>query len=45
MISKDIEIMPGDVIYVPGNFFYFADFASFANTVLLALTLYSSLVK
>ncbi|MGB9613774.1 MAG: polysaccharide biosynthesis/export family protein [Candidatus Margulisiibacteriota bacterium] len=45
MISKDLEIQPGDVISVPANFFYFSDFASFANTILLALTLYTSLVK
>jgi polysaccharide biosynthesis/export protein len=43
--DKDIEIFPGDVINVPGNFFYFSDFASFANTILLALTLYSTVVK
>ena len=43
--ARDIEIMAGDVISVPGNFFYFSDFASFANTVLLALTLYSTLVR
>ncbi|GAG39849.1 unnamed protein product, partial [marine sediment metagenome] len=40
--EKDLEIIPGDVISVPGNFFYFSDFASFANTVLLALTLYTA---
>src|SRR3989339_268023 len=39
-MKNDIEIYGGDVINVPGNFFYFGDFASFANTVLLALTLY-----
>lgn len=42
---NDIEILAGDVINIPGNFFYFADFASFANTVLLALTLYSTVVR
>jgi protein involved in polysaccharide export with SLBB domain len=42
MTSKDITIYPGDVINVPGNFFYFSDFASFANTILLALTLYNT---
>ncbi|OGC08531.1 hypothetical protein A2230_08450 [candidate division WOR-1 bacterium RIFOXYA2_FULL_36_21] len=43
--QKDMEVLGGDVINVPGNFFYFSDFASFANTILLTLTLYSSLVK
>jgi len=43
--NSDIEIMAGDVISVPGNFFYFSDFASFANTVLLAVTLYSTFVR
>jgi len=43
--DKDVEILAGDVIFVPGNFFYFSDFASFANTVLLGLTLYSAFVK
>ena len=42
LTGKDIEIYAGDVINVPGNFFYFSDFASFANTILLALTLYST---
>lgn len=41
--ENDIEIIAGDVINVPGNFFYFSDFASFANTVLLALTLYTAM--
>lgn len=45
MVQKDIEIFPGDVISVPGNFFYFSNFASFANTILLALTLYSTVVR
>jgi protein involved in polysaccharide export with SLBB domain len=42
---NDMEIMPGDVINIPGNFFYFSDFSSFANTVLLALTLYSAVIR
>jgi len=37
---NDIEVLSGDVIKVPSNFFYFTDFASFTNTVILALTLY-----
>jgi len=43
--SKDMIIIPGDVINVPGNFFYFSDFSSFANTILLALTVYSAVVR
>ncbi len=42
--SKDVEILGGDVISVPGNFFYFSDFTSFANTIILAFTVYA-LVK
>lgn len=43
--EKDIVIIPGDVISVPANFFYFSDFSSFANTILLALTLYSTVSR
>jgi len=43
--NNDLEIYAGDVISVPGNFFYFSDFASFANTILLALTLYNTVKK
>jgi polysaccharide export outer membrane protein len=42
---NDIEVNGGDVINVPGNFFYFSDFASFVNTVLLGLTLYNTVAK
>jgi polysaccharide export outer membrane protein len=45
MTANDIEVIPGDVISVPGNFFYFSDFASFANTILLALTLYTAFAR
>ncbi len=45
LMGKDIEIYAGDVISIPGNFFYFSDFASFANTILLALTLYTAFAK
>ena len=45
MADKDIEILPGDVINVPGNFFYVSDFTSFLNTILLALTLYTTATK
>lgn len=43
--NDDIEVLGGDVISVPGNFFYFNDFASFVNTVLLGLTLYNTVLK
>lgn len=39
--NADMEILAGDVINVPANFFYFSDFASFANTIILAFTLYN----
>ena len=42
---NDIEVLGGDVINVPGDFFYVSDFSSFANTILLAVTLYSTLRK
>lgn len=42
---NDIEVMGGDVINVPGNFFYVTDFTSFVNTVLIAVTLYSAVRK
>ena len=40
--KNDIEVVGGDVINVPGNFFYFADFGGFINTLLLGLTLYNT---
>jgi protein involved in polysaccharide export with SLBB domain len=40
--KHDIEILAGDVVSVPRNFFYFSDFPSFANTILIALTLYNT---
>lgn len=43
--KNDIEIVGGDVVFVPGNFFYVSDFSNFANTVLLGFTLYSTLVR
>jgi protein involved in polysaccharide export with SLBB domain len=43
--DKDIEIIGGDVINVPGNFFYVTDFTSFVNTILLTLTLYNTAKK
>ena len=38
--DHDIVITPGDIIKVPANFFYFTDFATFANTIMLAITLF-----
>lgn len=38
--DHDIEIKTGDIIKVPPNFFYFDDFASFANTIMLGMTLF-----
>ncbi|MFH1386151.1 MAG: polysaccharide biosynthesis/export family protein [bacterium] len=43
--KNDVEILGGDVINVPGNFFYFSDFAGFVNTIMLGLTLYSVIKK
>ncbi len=40
--SEDMLIKDGDVISVPKNWFYFSDFASFANLVLLSLTFYAT---
>ncbi len=39
---KDLAVKEGDIINVPSNFFYFTDFASFANTLILGLTLFYS---
>ena len=38
--DKDLEIFPGDIVKVPANFFYFTDFASFSNTIMLGITLF-----
>ena len=43
--QKDVEVFAGDVIFVPGNFFYFADISSFAQTILIGLTLYNVFAK
>lgn len=40
--KNDVEIFGGDVINIPGNFFYVTDFTSFVNTILLTLTLYNT---
>ncbi|MCX5749155.1 MAG: polysaccharide biosynthesis/export family protein [Candidatus Saganbacteria bacterium] len=38
--DNDVVIQAGDIIKVPANFFYFSDFATFVNTILLGITLY-----
>jgi protein involved in polysaccharide export with SLBB domain len=43
--KNDIEIAGGDVINVPGNFFYFSDFSSFASMLFTGLALYNTFVK
>lgn len=43
--KNDIEILGGDVVNIPGNFFYVPDFTSFANMVLLGFTLYATVVR
>jgi protein involved in polysaccharide export with SLBB domain len=43
--DKDIEIMAGDVINVPGNFFYVNDFLGFSNIVMTAVALYNVLIR
>ncbi|HTY14063.1 MAG TPA: polysaccharide biosynthesis/export family protein [Candidatus Omnitrophota bacterium] len=43
--KNDAEILGGDVINVPGNFFYFSDFSSFANMLFTGLALYNTFVK
>jgi protein involved in polysaccharide export with SLBB domain len=40
--TRDIEIMPGDVINVPAQFFYFSDFASFTSLIFTMLALYNT---
>jgi len=44
-VKNDLEVHGGDVINVPGNFFYFGDIASFINTILLGLTLYTTATR
>lgn len=43
-VDKDIVIMPGDVVHVPGQFFYFTDFGSFSNMILTFVALYNTFV-
>lgn len=40
-LKYDVELYGGDVVFVPGNFFYFSDFGSFASTVFTAVALYN----
>ena len=42
---NDSEIYGGDVIYIPGNFFYFSDFGTFASMIFTGLALYNTFVK
>jgi len=41
MADQDVELSGGDVIQVPGNFFYMTDFASFSNIILTGVALYN----
>lgn len=41
--SKDLEILGGDVINVPANFFYFSDFASFSSMIFTGIALYNTI--
>lgn len=43
--TNDMQILQGDIIQVPKNWFYFSDFASFANMVLLSLTFYATVTN
>lgn len=43
--SADLEIMPGDVINVPTQFFYFNDFASFTSLLFTMLAFYTTFIK
>jgi protein involved in polysaccharide export with SLBB domain len=40
-LKYDVELYGGDVVFVPGNFFYFSDFGSFASTIFTAIALYN----
>jgi len=44
-IAADIEILPGDVINIPAQFFYFTDFGSFSSMVLTFVALYNTFIK
>ncbi len=42
--DKDMEILPGDVINVPAQFFYFTDFGSFSSMLLTFVALYNTFI-
>jgi len=44
-ISNDIEILPGDVINVPSQFFYFNNFESFTALMFTLLGFYNTFIK
>ena len=41
--EKDLEVIGGDVINVPANFFYFSDFASFSSMIFTGVALYNTI--
>ena len=43
--EKDIDVMPGDVINVPKQFFYINDFASFTSVLYSILAFYNTFLK
>jgi polysaccharide biosynthesis/export protein len=43
--SKDIVLQPGDVINVPRNVFYIADFTAFMSVMLTLVTVYSVITR
>jgi len=43
--GNDIELKAGDVVNVPGNFFYFSDFSSFATMVFTGVALYNTFIR
>jgi polysaccharide export outer membrane protein len=43
--SRDMEILPGDVINVPANFFYFSDFGSFSSMIFTMVALYNTFLR
>ena len=43
--KNDIEVLGGDVINVPGNFFYMSDVGTFVNVFWMSLAVYGSLTN
>jgi protein involved in polysaccharide export with SLBB domain len=43
--EADVLILPGDVINVPAQFFYFTDFGSFSSMLLTFIALYNTFIK